>query len=162
VSTCVTKWKASNVQCKCTSSSFFFWPVDIRLYPCFPFVGKASGTMLVFLLDCLHFSKLLKLHQTEGRISSNLLKRKQSSRKTSIVCRWLNSLVLRSLAERTWLPDQLAACRGRESRDTNGSFVYIDDTLFGYLQCVVSDNTQSRWLCTELSDSSLFTQFTIV
>jgi len=29
------------------------------------------------------------LHQTEGRISSNLLKRKQSSRKTSIVCRWL-------------------------------------------------------------------------
>jgi len=25
------------------------------------------------------------LHQTEGRISSNLLKRKQSSRKTSIV-----------------------------------------------------------------------------
>jgi len=36
-------------------------------------------TMLVFL----------KLHQTEGRISSNLLKRKQSSRKTSIVCRWL-------------------------------------------------------------------------
>jgi len=31
--------------------------------------------MLVFLLDCLRFSKLLKLHQTEGRISSNLLKR---------------------------------------------------------------------------------------
>jgi len=45
--------------------------------------------MLVFLLDCLHFNKLLKLHQTEGRISSNLLKRKQSSRKTSIVCHWL-------------------------------------------------------------------------
>jgi len=40
-------------------------------------------TMLVFLLDCLRFSKLLKLHQTEGRISNNLLKRKQSSRKTS-------------------------------------------------------------------------------
>jgi len=37
----------------------------------------------------LRFSKLLKLHQTEGRISSNLLKRKQSSGKTSIVCRWL-------------------------------------------------------------------------
>jgi len=35
------------------------------------------------------FSKLLKLHQTEDKISSNLLKRKQSSRKTSIVCRWL-------------------------------------------------------------------------
>jgi len=47
-------------------------------------------TMLVFLLDCLRFSKLLKFHQTEGRISSNLLKRKQSSRKTSIVCHWLN------------------------------------------------------------------------
>jgi len=45
--------------------------------------------MLSFLLDCLRFNKLLKLHQTEGRISSNLLKRKQSSRKTSIVCRWL-------------------------------------------------------------------------
>jgi len=29
--------------------------------------------MLVFLLDCLRFSKLLKLYQTEGRISSNLL-----------------------------------------------------------------------------------------
>jgi len=47
--------------------------------------------MLVFLLDCLRFSKLLKLHQIEGRISSNLLKvRKQSSRKTSIMCRWLD------------------------------------------------------------------------
>jgi len=34
--------------------------------------------MLVFLLDCLLFSKLLKIHQTEGRISNNLLKRKQS------------------------------------------------------------------------------------
>jgi len=44
---------------------------------------------IAFLLDCLRFSKLLKLHQTEGRISSNLIKRKQSSRKTSIVCRWL-------------------------------------------------------------------------
>jgi len=40
----------------------------------------------------LRFSKLLKLHQTEDRISSNLLKRKQSSRKTSIICRWLKSL----------------------------------------------------------------------
>jgi len=26
--------------------------------------------MLVFLLDCLRFSKLVKLHQTEGRIST--------------------------------------------------------------------------------------------
>jgi len=43
--------------------------------------------MLVFLLNYLCFSKLLKLHQIEGRISSNLLKRKQFSRKTSIVCR---------------------------------------------------------------------------
>jgi len=43
--------------------------------------------MLVFLLDCLCFCKLLKLHQTEDKISSNLLKRKQSSRKTSIMCR---------------------------------------------------------------------------
>jgi len=33
-------------------------------------------------------SKLLKLHQTEGRISS-LLKRNQSSRKSSIECRRL-------------------------------------------------------------------------
>jgi len=33
----------------------------------------------------LRFNKLLKLLQTEGRISSNLLKRKQF-RKTSIVC----------------------------------------------------------------------------
>jgi len=32
------------------------------------------------------------LHQTEGRISSNLLKRKQSSSKTSIVCCSLKSL----------------------------------------------------------------------
>jgi len=31
------------------------------------------------------------LHKTEGRISSNLLKRKQSSRKTSIVYGWLKS-----------------------------------------------------------------------
>jgi len=36
-----------------------------------------------FPAGLLAFSKLLKLHQTEGRISSNLLKRKQSSRKTS-------------------------------------------------------------------------------
>jgi len=28
--------------------------------------------MLVFLLDCLCFNKLLKLHQTEGKIFSNL------------------------------------------------------------------------------------------
>jgi len=38
--------------------------------------------MLVFLLDRLHVGKLLKFYQTEGRISSNLLKR---SKKTSIV-----------------------------------------------------------------------------
>jgi len=41
--------------------------------------------MLVFLLDCLHFSKLLKLHQTEGKISSNLLNRQQFSKKTRII-----------------------------------------------------------------------------
>jgi len=40
--------------------------------------------MLVFLLDCLRVGKLLKFYQTEGRISSNLLKR---SKKASIVCR---------------------------------------------------------------------------
>jgi len=45
--------------------------------------------MLVFLLDCLHFNKLLKLYHTECRISSNLLKCKQSSKKTSIMCRKL-------------------------------------------------------------------------
>jgi len=39
--------------------------------------------MFVFLLDCLRFSKLLKLHHTERRISNNLLKRKQSSKKIS-------------------------------------------------------------------------------
>jgi len=50
--------------------------------------------MLVFLLDCLRCSKLLKLHQTEGRISSNLLKRKQSSKKTSIVCRWHWNIII--------------------------------------------------------------------
>jgi len=37
--------------------------------------------MLVFLLDRLCFNKLLKLHQTEGRISSNLLKRKHPAGK---------------------------------------------------------------------------------
>jgi len=42
-----------------------------------------------FPAGLLAFSKLLKLHQTEGKISNNLLKRKQSSRKASIVCRWL-------------------------------------------------------------------------
>jgi len=36
--------------------------------------------MLAFLLDCLRSSKLLKLNQTEGRISSNLLKRKQENK----------------------------------------------------------------------------------
>jgi len=33
----------------------------------------------------MHFSKLLKLYQIGSRISSNLLKPKQSSKKTSIV-----------------------------------------------------------------------------
>jgi len=33
--------------------------------------------ILGFLLNCLRFGKLLKLHQIKGRISSNLLKRKQ-------------------------------------------------------------------------------------
>jgi len=45
--------------------------------------------MLVFLLDRLRFGKLLKLYKTKDRISSNLLKRKQSNRKTSIMCRRL-------------------------------------------------------------------------
>jgi len=40
----------------------------------------------------LRFNKLLKLHQTKGRIPNNLLKRKQSSRKTSIMCHWLYSV----------------------------------------------------------------------
>jgi len=44
----------------------------------------------------LRFNKLLKLQQTECKISSNLLKRKQSSRKT-IVCRWLYCLLLFTL-----------------------------------------------------------------
>jgi len=46
--------------------------------------------MLVFLLDCLRFSKLLEILPSVWCNFSNLLKRKQSSRKTSIVCRWLN------------------------------------------------------------------------
>jgi len=35
--------------------------------------------MFVFLLDRLRVGKLLKLYQTEGRISSNLLKQKNAS-----------------------------------------------------------------------------------
>jgi len=64
--------------------------------------------MLVFLLDCLRFSKLLKLHQIEDRISSNLLKRKQSSRKTNIVCRWL--YYLKPAAHGACFPAGLLAC----------------------------------------------------
>jgi len=45
--------------------------------------------MLVFLLDCLRFSKLLEILPSVWCNFSNLLKRKQSSKKTSIVCRWL-------------------------------------------------------------------------
>jgi len=47
--------------------------------------------MLIFLLDCLRFNKLLKLHQTEDRISSNLLK--QSSRKTSMPLILLDAVI---------------------------------------------------------------------
>jgi len=36
-------------------------------------VWSQRHTMLVFLLDYLRFRKLLKLHQTEDRISNNLL-----------------------------------------------------------------------------------------
>jgi len=46
--------------------------------------------MLVFLLDCLRFSELLEILSFVWCNFSNLLKRKQSSKKTSIVCRWLN------------------------------------------------------------------------
>jgi len=47
------------------------------------------------LFSCyLHFSKLLKLYHTECRISSNLLKHKQSSRKTSTVCYLLLLLIV--------------------------------------------------------------------
>jgi len=56
-------------------------------------------------LDCLRFSKLLKLHQIEGRISSNLLNTsnpagKQASytagfihkaRSSIIIVQWINS-----------------------------------------------------------------------
>jgi len=44
--------------------------------------------MLVFL-DCLRFSKLLEILPSVWYNFNNLLKRKQSSRKTSIVCRRL-------------------------------------------------------------------------
>jgi len=62
--------------------------------------------MLVFLLACLRFSKLLEILPSVWYNFSNLLKRKQSSRKTSIVCRWLKTLApesqesqVRSLAD---------------------------------------------------------------
>jgi len=45
--------------------------------------------MLVFLLDCLRFNKLLEILPSVWCNFNNLLKCKQSSRKTSIVCRWL-------------------------------------------------------------------------
>jgi len=41
--------------------------------------------MLVFLLDCLRFSKLLEILSSVWCNFSNLLKRKQSSRKASRV-----------------------------------------------------------------------------
>jgi len=47
---------------------------NINAYKCMNL--NQRHTMLVFLLDCFRFSKLLKLHQTEGIISNN-------------VCRWL-------------------------------------------------------------------------
>jgi len=45
--------------------------------------------MLVFLLDCSRFSKLLEILPSVWCNFSNLLKRKQFSRKTSIVYCWL-------------------------------------------------------------------------
>lgn len=49
-------------------------------------VKLAARTMLFFLLNYFRYSKLLELDHAEHRISSNLLKGKQSSRKTCIVC----------------------------------------------------------------------------
>jgi len=53
------------------------WPINYSSYIRLWLVNFLSQRhmMLDFLLDCLRFSKLLKLHQTEDRISSNLLKR---------------------------------------------------------------------------------------
>jgi len=42
--------------------------------------------MLVFLLDYLHFSRLLEILPSVWCNFSNLSKRKQSSRKTSFLC----------------------------------------------------------------------------
>jgi len=43
---------------------------------------------MLFLLNCLRSNKLLELHHIERKISGNLLDRKQSSKKKSIVCRF--------------------------------------------------------------------------
>jgi len=50
--------------------------------------------MLVFLLDCLRFSKLLEILSFVWYNFNNLLKRKQSSTKTSIMCRWFNQWLI--------------------------------------------------------------------
>jgi len=56
-------------------------------------------TELVFLLDCLRFCKLPEILCSVWCNFSNLLKRKQSSRKTNTVCRWLKTISIRSCFE---------------------------------------------------------------
>jgi len=55
----------------------------------FPYKSKACDIHFP-TMDCLCFNKLLELHHTECRISTNLSKRKQSNRKNSVVCCRLN------------------------------------------------------------------------
>jgi len=50
-----------------------------------------------------------------------------------------NSPAFGSLAERTWVPDQLTGCQGRESRDTNGmiSFILMLFFIWIFTRCSV-------------------------
>ena len=58
-------------------------------------------TVLVFLLDCMQASKLLKMLRSEWCIFNFLLARMQSSKKTSIVCHRFYSEHYRNQRE-TW------------------------------------------------------------
>jgi len=79
--------------------------------------------MFVFLLDCLRFSKLLKLHQTKSRISSNLLKRKQENK---------HRVSLTGILERATL--RKSVIRERASKVVFLAFSKL------YYACVIDDN----------------------
>jgi len=106
---------------------------------------KACGTQHVFLLDCLRFSKLLKLHHIKRRISNNLLKRKQ-------LCQWCifelahtrdfpspltQNLLAIHVTERTW---PSSACRAREFLHF-ARYVCVIRYLFScWIACVLVNN----------------------